>query len=70
MKQNSFYAGHLHPKYLALTIMEAGISREAGHKVLWLVNTSGILWSFAGNLGTIFSLKDGRNWVELILSQE
>lgn len=33
MKQNFFYAENLHPKYLALTIMEAGVSREDGHKM-------------------------------------
>lgn len=64
MKEKSFYVGRLHPKYLALTIMETGISREAGHKFWWLVNISGVLWSFAGNLGAILSLRDGRNWME------
>lgn len=61
MKQIFFYTGHLHSKYLALTIMEAGISREDGYKMLWLVDASGVLWSFADNLGTILSLRDRRN---------
>lgn len=60
MKQKSSYVGHLHPKYLALTMMEAGISSEAGHKLLWLVNASGVLRSFPGNMGTTLALRDER----------
>lgn len=54
IKQKSSYVGHFHPKYLALTTMEVGISREASHKLLWLVNASGVLRSFTGNTATIY----------------
>lgn len=39
-------------------------------QLLLLVYASGVLWPFAGNLGTILSLRDGRNWMEFILSQK
>lgn len=60
MKQKPSYVGHLYPKYLALTVTEAGILSETHHTLLWLVNASGVLRSFAGNMGTILALRDKR----------
>lgn len=41
-------------------VMKAGISSEVGHKLLWLGSASGLLRSFAGNMGTILVLRSER----------
>lgn len=58
MKQKSSYVGHLHPRYLALAMMEARVSSENGHKLFGLVHASRALKSLAGNTGTIVAFRD------------